>query len=113
MVTSRQLEILLYRGSGRHRGRGFGAIAQDIERGALPFSRKYFVPAAIAKRLGADLLEFAVPESADIVTGRKNFNPAAKNMGTHTLRKQLGTGGRKRTASRIIPTKSAKQTSRS
>ena len=125
MVASREVEIPYYRGVGRQRGRGFGALEQVIGRTAIPFLRKYIVPAA--KRVGADLLEFAVPEIAEVVSGRKNIKSAAKSVGRQTLRKQLGegqgsrrrtgtrrTGGsRKRTASRVIPTKSAKQISRS
>ena len=111
MVTSRQVEIPYYRGNGRQRGRGFGALAQVIERTAIPFLRKYIVPAA--KRVGADLLEFAVPEKAAVVGGRENFNTAAKSVGKQTLKKQLGERSRKRSASRVIPTKSKKQSSRS
>ena len=58
MVAPRQVDIPFYRGIGRQRGRGFGALAQAIGRTRIPFLRKYIVPAA--KRLGADLLEFAV-----------------------------------------------------
>ena len=118
MVASREVEIPYYRGVGRQRGRGFGAFAQVIGITAIPFLRKYIVPAE--KRLGADLLEFAVPEIAEVVSGRKNFKTAAKSVGRHTLRKQLSSGNRKRKgaigkrqASRFIPTKSAKETSRS
>ena len=119
MVASRQVEIPYYRGVGRQRGRGFGALIQAIGRTAIPFLRKYIVPAA--KRVGADLLEFAVPEIAEVVSGRMVFKAAAKSVGRQTLRKQLGqgegsrrrTGSRKRSACRVIPTKSAKQISRS
>ena len=117
MVASRQVEIPYYRAVGRQRGRGFGALAQVIGRTAIPFLRKYVVPAA--KRVGADLLEFAVPEIAEVVSGRKNFKTAAKSVGRQTLRKQLGEGegSRRRTGGkkqrRIIPTKSTKQSSRS
>ena len=111
MVASRQVEILFYRIVGRQRGRGFGALAQVIGRTTIPFLHKYIVPAA--KLVSADLLEFAVPEVADVVTGRKNFQTAAKSVGRQTLRKQLGSGSRKKSATRVIPTKSAKQISRS
>ena len=119
MVASRQVEIPYYRSVGRQRGRGFGALAQVIGRTAIPFLSKYVVPAA--KRVGADLLEFAVPEIAEVVSGRKNFKTAAKSVGRQTLRKQLSEGegsrrrtaDRKRTGSRIILTKSTKQSSRS
>ena len=111
MVASRQLEIPSYRRVGRQRGWGFGALAQVIVRTAIPFLGKKIVPAA--KRLGADLLEFAVPGVAEDVSDRKNCKAAAKSVGNQTLRKQLGSGSRKRTASRVIPLKAAKQISRS
>ena len=116
MVASRQVEIPYYRAAGRQRGRGFGALAQVIGRTAIPFLRKYVVPAA--KRVGADLFELAVPEIAEVVSGRKNFKAAAKSVGKKTLKKRLGEGegSQRRTASkhrRIISTKSTKQSSRS
>ena len=59
--------------------------------------------------MGVDLLEFAVPEVADVVSGKKNFKTAAKSLGRQTLRKQLGGGKQKRN----IPVKSLKRSSRS
>ena len=109
MVASRQVQIPFYRGVGRQHGRVFGALAQVVGRVAIPFLRKYFVPAA--KRLGADLSEFAVSEVTGIVSGRKNFKTAAKSVGRQHLRKQLGSGSSKKSASRVIPTKSEKQVS--
>ena len=113
MVAPRQVEIPYYRAVGRQRGRGFGALAQVIGRTVIPFLRKYIVPAA--KRVGVDLLEFAVPEIADVVSGRKNFRAAAKSVGKQTLKEQLGEGSRRGGSKkkRIIPTKSTKQSSRS
>ena len=90
MVVSRQVEIPYYRGVGRQRGRGFGALAQVIGRTAIPFLGKYIVPAA--KRVGADLLEFAAPEIGEVISGRKSFKSAAKSVGKQTLKKQLGEG---------------------
>ena len=94
MVASNTLEIPYYKGIGRQRGRGFGALAQVIERTAIPFLRKYIVPAA--KRVGADLLEFAVPEEADVVSGTKKLKTAGKSVGRQTLRERLGSGRQKR-----------------
>ena len=94
MVASRQGEIPYYRAVGRQRGRRFGALSQVIGRTAIPFLCKYTVPAA--KRVGADLLEFAVPEIAEVVSGRKIFKTAAKSVGKQTLKKQLVDGSRKR-----------------
>ena len=111
MVASREVEIPYYRGVGRQRGRGFGALTKVIGRTAIPLLRKNFVPAA--KRVDADLLDYVAPEIAEVVSGRKNFKTAAKSVGRQTLRKHLGDGSKKRSASRVIPTKSAKQISRS
>ena len=131
MVASREVEVPFCRGVGRQRGRGFGALAQVIGRTAIQFLHKYLV--AAAKYLGADLLDFTVPEIAEVVSGRKKFKTAAKSVRRETLRKELGEGSRRRTAgsrkkkraigerelangkqaSRFVPTKSAKQTSRS
>ena len=88
MVASRQVEIPFFRGVGGQRGRGFGALAQFIGRTAIPFLRKYIVPAA--KSVGADLLELAVPEIAEVVGGRKNFKTAAKSVGRQTFEKTVG-----------------------
>ena len=70
---------------GRQPGRGFGALAQVIGRTAIPLSKNYVVPAA--RRIGADMLGFAVPEIADVVSGKQNFKAVAKNVGRQTLKK--------------------------
>ena len=124
MVASRQVEIPYYRGVGRQRGRGFGALAQVIGRTAIPFLRKFIVPAA--KRVGADLLVFAAPVIGEVISGTKSFKSAAKSVGKQTLKQQLGQGegSRRRKGAvgvrqagskqrRIIPTKFTKLSSRS
>ena len=78
MVASQQREIPFFVGNGWHRGRGFCALAQVIGRTAFPLSRNYFVP--IAKRVGADLLDFTAPEIAGVFIGRQNFKSAAKSV---------------------------------
>ena len=98
MVASRQVEIPYYRGVRRQRGRGFGALAQVIGRTAIPFLRKFIVPAA--KRIGADMLEFAAPEIGEVISGRKSFKSGAKNVGKQTKRKQLGEGRKKEVVNR-------------
>ena len=77
MVASKQVEIPSYKGIGRQRGRGFGALAQVIGRSAIPFLRKYIVPAA--KRVGADLLEFAVPEIGEVITCLLYTSPSPRD----------------------------------
>ena len=103
MVASNTLEHPYYKGIRRQRGRGFGALAQVNGRTAIPSLRKYIVPAA--KRMGADLLESAVPEVADVVSRKRNFKTASKSVGRQTLRKQLGSGRQKRS----VPVKNLKQ----
>ena len=92
MVASRQVEIPYFRGVGRQRGRGFGALAHVIGKTSIPFLRKYVVP--VAKRIGTDMLEFAAPEIGEFISGRKSFKSAAKSVGKQTLKKQLGEGSR-------------------
>ena len=94
MVASRQVEIPFYRCIGRQRGRGFVALAQVLGRTAIPLLRKFIVPAA--KRLGTELLEFAGPEIAEVVSVRMNFKTGTKNVGRQTSRKQLGSDSRKK-----------------
>ena len=73
------MEIPFFRGIGQQRGGGFGALAQVIGRAANPFLRKLVVPAA--KRLGAPLFEFVVPQIAEVVNGGKT---AAISVGRQT-----------------------------
>ena len=88
MVASRQVEIPYYRGVGRQRGRGFGALAQVNGRTAIPFLRKNIVPAA--ERIGADMLEFAAPEIGEVISGRKSWKSPSKSVGKQTLKKTVG-----------------------
>ena len=107
MVASRQVEIPFSRGIGRQLGWRFVEIAQDFARATTPFLSIHIVPAA--KRVGAGLLESAAPDNGENVSGRKYFKTAAKSVGRQTLKKQLESGRRKRTARKVITTKSAKQ----
>ena len=67
MVASRQVEIPFHRGIGRQRTREFGALGQNIKKTEIPFLRKYIKPPANCE--GADLVEFAEPETAEVVSG--------------------------------------------
>ena len=106
MFASSQVEIPYYGVVWRQRTRGFVALAQVIGRTAIPFLRKFVVPAA--KRIGADMFEFAAPEIGEVMSGRKSFKTAAKCLGKQTLKSHLGSGSKRR---KIIPTKSTKQSS--
>ena len=111
MVASRQVEIPCYRAVRRQTGRGFGNRAQVIGRTTIPFLREYIVPAA--KRVGADLLEFAASEIGEVISGRKSFKSAAKSVGKQVLKKQICEGSRREGSKqkKITPTKSTKQSS--
>ena len=58
------------------RGRGFRAFANVNGETSFSFLSEYSCPAA--KFFGADLLAFAGPEFAEVVSCRKNFKTAAK-----------------------------------
>ena len=108
MVASRQMENSYHRGVGRQRARGFGALAQVVGRTATPILREYVVSGA--KRIGADMLEFASPEIGEVIRSRKPFKSTAQSVGKQNLKKQLGSGSKQR---RSIPTISTKQSDRS
>ena len=102
-------DLPYFRGYSRQRRRGFGALARTIGRIAIPFLRRYVVPAA--KRVGADLLDIAAPEIGNVLlTGKKKFKSVAADVGKKTLRKQLGCGKvRKRRIIRRIPPKTSRR----
>ena len=103
MIAQNSADFLIFWGHARQRGRGFGALAQNLGRTAIPFIKKYIVPAA--KRIGADLFEIAAPEIGKVVSGRKKLKTFAKDVGTKTFRKQLG-GGKKKSKRRTAITRS-------
>ena len=78
MVAQSSANFPIFRGHARQRGRGFGALAQTLGRTAIPFIKKYIVPAA--KRIGADLFEIAAPEIGEVVSGRKKLKRLQKML---------------------------------
>ena len=111
MVAQNSSDFPIFRGHARQRGRGFGALAQTLKRTAIPFIKKYIIPAA--KRIGADLFEIAAaPEIGEVVSGRKKLKTFAKDVGRKTVRKQLG-GGKKKSKRRTARTRSISRKSRS
>ena len=113
MVAQSSANFPIFRGHARQRGRGFGALAQTLGRTAIPFIKKYIVPAA--KIIGADLFEIAAPEIGEVVSGRKKLKTFAKDVGKKTVQKQLGGGKKKskRRTRRTISRKSSSKISRS
>ena len=87
MVASWQVELAFFRGIGRKCGKETGALSQVVGRIAILFLRKYIVPAA--KRVGADLLEFTVPEVANSASAGKNFD-SCEDCGKKYSEKTIG-----------------------
>ena len=109
MVAQSSAKFPSFCGHARQPGRSFGALAQTLGRTAIPFIKKYIVPAA--KRIGADLFEIAAPKIGEVVSGRKKLKTFAKDVGTKTVRKQLG-GGKKKSKKRTRRTISRKSSSK-
>ena len=110
MVAQNSANFPIFRGHARQRGKGF---AQTLGRTAISFIKKYVGPAA--KRIRADLFEIAAPEIGEVVIGRKKLKTFAKDVGTKTVRKQLGGGKKKskRRTRKAISRKSSSKISRS
>ena len=94
MVAPRQVEVPVAEVLCQYCEPGFGALSQVIGKTVIPFLREFFV--AAAKRIGADLLEFAAPKIAEVVVGSKSFQSAAMSVGRQIPRKHMGSGSQKR-----------------
>ena len=83
--------------------------------GELQFPSLKNIYSQLQKRTGADLFEIAAPEIGEVVSGQKNLKTFAKDVGTKTVRKQLGGGKKKskRRTRRTISRKSSSKISRS
>ena len=82
MVAQSSAKFPIFCGHARQRGKGFGALAPTLGRTAIPFNKKYVVPAA--KRIGADLFELLQRlEKLPVDIKLKTF---AKDVGTKTVR---------------------------
>ena len=93
MIAQSQADFPVFQRHIRQLGRHFGAPAQTHGRTTIPFIKKYIVPAL--KRIGANLFEIVAPEIGEVVIGRKKLTTFAKDVGTRTVRKQLGDGKKK------------------
>ena len=95
----------------RQRGSGIGTLAAGLAGVAIPFSKKYLLPAA--KRIGRDFLMETLPEIADVVTKRRTPKQALKRSVRRTIKRQLGQGQKKKRKKQIIRKKLFKKRSRS
>ena len=60
----------------RQRGRGLGALAGTFARTVFRILPTYVLP--VAKRLGKDVIESAVPELGDVIAEKTSLRKAAK-----------------------------------
>lgn len=105
VASNHRAPMPYFRGIPRQRGRGFGALASVIGRTAVPFLSKYVAP--IAKSLGQNILQAAVPEALSVIDGNTSVRQALRNTGRHAAKRQLGGGGsRKRSVKRKTTTAS-------
>ena len=86
-----------YSGPARQMGSGggLGAFAVRMGRVAIPLVRKYVLP--VARQVGKNLLETAIPEIGDVLTGKKKPNrkllaSVAKKTAVKTMSKNLPAG---------------------
>ena len=108
-----------FRGVPRQLGRGLGAFAGTIARTTFPILRKYVLP--VAKKLGRDVIESAIPELDQVIKGKASIKKAVKRTAKATAKKQFGGGRVKRKSKqrrkrglkkKIIKQKAQKQRSR-
>jgi hypothetical protein len=103
------MDEAVFSGPLRQRGAGFGALAAGIGRVALPLLRRYVAP--VAKSVGRNLLQAAVPELASVIRGMKRGRAAIKSVLESTALKQLG-GAKRRRKGRQAPQRRRKPTVR-
>ena len=70
-VAQSSAKFPIFHGHARQRGKGFGALAPTLGRTAIPFIKKYVVPAA--KGIGAYLFEMAAPEIGEVASSYNNI----------------------------------------
>ena len=89
---TRQAVLPHFTGYSRQRGSGIGSLAAGVGRVALPFAKKFLLPAV--KSIGKDLIANTLPELVEVVSKKKSPKQAAKSAIRKTIKKQIG--GRKK-----------------
>ena len=89
---TRQAVLPHFTGYSRQRGSGIGSLAAGVGRVALPFAKKFLLPAV--KSIGKDLIANTLPELVEVVSIKKSPKQAAKSAIRKTIKKQIG--GRKK-----------------
>ena len=76
-------------------GGGLGPFAVRMGRVAIPLVRNYVLP--VARQVGRNLLETAIPKIGDVLIGKKKLNPkllasVAKKTAAKTMSKNMPAG---------------------
>ena len=108
---SQQAVLPHFSGYSRQRGSGFGSLAAGVGRVAIPFAKKFLLPAV--KSIGKELFAQSIPELFDVAAKRKTPKQAVRSAVRKTVKKQLGGSRRKRNTKRFIRRKKLTKRSRS
>ena len=85
---------LHFSGPARQRGRGFGSLAAGVGPVALPFVKKFLLPAV--KSIGKEFFLQSIPELLDVASKKKTPKHAARSVVRKTVKKHLGESKRQR-----------------
>ena len=97
---AQQAQLPHFSGLARQRGSGFGSLAAGVGRVALPFAKKYLLPAV--KSIGKEFLSQSIPELLDVASKKKTPKQTVRSAVRKTVKKQLGGSRRKRRGKRFI-----------
>ena len=107
---AQQAQLPHFSGPARQRGSGFGSLAAGVGRVALPFAKKFLLPAV--KSIGKEFLSQSMPELLDVAS-KKTPKQAVRSAVRKTEKKQLGGSKRRRRGKRFIRRKKFTRRSRS
>ena len=96
---AQQAQLPHFSGPARQRGSGFGSLAAGVGRVALPFAKKFLLPAV--KSIGKEFLSQSIPELLDVAS-KKTPKQAVRSAVRKTVKKQLGGSKRRRRGKRFI-----------
>ena len=108
---AQQAQLPHFSGPARQRGSGFGSLAAGVGRVALPFAKKFLLPAV--KSIGKEFLSQSIPELLDVASKKKTPKQAVRSAVRKTVKKQLGGSKRWRSGKRFIRRKKFTQRSQS
>ena len=108
---AQQAQLPHFSGPARQRGSGFGSLAAGVGRVALPFAKKFLLPAV--KSIGKKFLSQGIPELLDVASKKKTPKQAVRSAVRKTVKKQLGGSKRRRRGKRFIRRKKFTRRSRS